>query len=244
MNVGSDAIGAVASRKASSLREIVQSEVERMILDGDLAAGERLNEQKLASQLGVSRGPVREALRALERSGLVTGVVNLGVFVRQVGVEEAVEIYEMRGVVFGFACARLAEKITPGQEGTLAGLVGEMDAAIAAQDPSIYYKSNLRLHDMVMEFAGHGRAAAIYQSLIKESHLLRERSLQPLESMQASNCEHKVILAAIVSGDADAARTAAENHHFKGKRRWLNTLGAQHDRLLGPDSGGIGPGRQ
>ena len=103
MTITSEAINAVANRRASSLTAIVQSELERMILSGELEPGQRLNEQQLASQLGVSRGPVREALRVLERAGLVTGVANLGMFVRQVGIEEAVEMYEMRGVVFGFA---------------------------------------------------------------------------------------------------------------------------------------------
>ena len=100
-----------------------------------------------------------------------------------------------------------------------------MDEAIAVEDRSTYYKYNLRLHDMVMEFAGHERSAAIYQSLVKESSLIRERSLQPVESMQESNSEHKAILAAIAAGDGDAARAAAEDHHIKGKMRWLNTLG-------------------
>ena len=76
-----------------------------MILSGELQAGERLNEQALATRLGVSRGPIREATRALERAGLLTAIVNQGVFVRQLSRDEASEIYDVRGVVFGFACA-------------------------------------------------------------------------------------------------------------------------------------------
>ena len=71
MKVDSDAVGAVARRRAGSLTAIVQAEIERMIISGGLETGQRLNEQQLAVQLGVSRGPVREALRALERAGLV-----------------------------------------------------------------------------------------------------------------------------------------------------------------------------
>ena len=92
MSVTSEAINAVANRRANSLTAIVRSELERMILSGELKSGQRLIEQQLASQLDVSRGPVREALRALERAGLVTGVDNLGMFVRQVGIEEAIEV--------------------------------------------------------------------------------------------------------------------------------------------------------
>jgi DNA-binding GntR family transcriptional regulator len=225
MKVASDAIGAVASRRSSSLAGIVQTEIERMIVAGELEAGQRLNEQQLASQLGVSRGPVREALRALERAGLVSGVANLGMFVRQVGVEEALELYEMRGLLFAFACSRLAEKATAEQKNGLQGLVQQMDDAIANENGTEYYQLNLRFHDVLMDYAGHRRAAYIYQSLVKEGHLLRQRSLQPVESMRESNAEHKEILDAIIAGDAEAAWNSAEEHHRHGKNRWLHTLG-------------------
>ncbi len=221
----SDAIGAITYRKSSSLGAIVQIEIERMIVSGDFEAGQRLNEQQLAARLGVSRGPVREALRALERVGLVTGIANLGMFVRQIGIEEAIEMYEMRAVVFGFACFRLAGSATPKQHGALHDHVAHMDEAIAQRDSSAYFRLNLDFHDLVMDYSGHGRATKIYQSLVKEGRLLRARSLQPVASMRASNGEHKKILELIAAGDGRAARAAAEEHHLEGKRRWLETLG-------------------
>lgn len=227
MKINAEAAGAIAIavRRNGSLTAIVRKELERMIVGGDLKAGERLNEQRLATQLGVSRGPVREALRALEQDGLVTAVVNLGVFVRQVGIDEAVEMYDMRALVFAFACARLARSTDADQQAELAALVAEMDAIIARGDRLEYYRLNLRFHDLIMEFSDHRRATQIYQSLVKEGHLLRQRSLQPVESMRQSNSEHAAILAAIVADDCEAARAAAEAHHMGGKRRWLDTLG-------------------
>jgi DNA-binding GntR family transcriptional regulator len=224
MKVASEAIGAVANRRASSLTAIVQGEIERMIISGDLETGQRLNEQQLASKLGVSRGPVREALRALERTGLVTGIANLGMFVRQIGIEEAIEMYEMRALVFGFACARLAERATAEQKAALCALVGEMDDAIRRKERSEYYQLNLRFHDLVMEYSGHVRATQMYQALVKEGHLLRQRSLWPETSMRQSNEEHVRILDAIVAGDAQAAQRAAEEHHQHGRSRWLGTM--------------------
>jgi uncharacterized protein (TIGR00369 family) len=200
MKVASEAIGAVASRRASSLTAIVQGEIERMIVSGDLAAGQRLNEQHLAVQLRVSRGPIREALRALERAGLVTGVANLGMFVRQVGIDEAVELYEMRAVVFGFACLRLAGRATAEQKDVLRGCVAEMDEAIAVENAPDYYRLNLRFHDLIMEYSAHYRAAQMYESLVKEGHLFRQRSLIPIPAMRESNAEHTQILDAIIAG--------------------------------------------
>jgi DNA-binding GntR family transcriptional regulator len=229
MKIGSEAVGAIASRRSSSLTGIVQREVERMIVAGDLEAGQRINEQHLATRLGVSRGPIREALRALERAGLVQSIVNVGTFVRQVGLEEACEMYDMRAIVFGFACARLAAQATDEQKATLKALVEAMDGAIAAANSTDYYQLNLRFHDLIMGFAGHKRANQIYQALVREGHLFRQRSLQPVASMQESNREHAAMLAAILAGEPEVARRAAENHHQGGKRRWLATLAPQSE---------------
>lgn len=234
MKVASETVGAIADRRSNSLAAIVQREVERMIVSGDLAAGERINEQHLAIRLGVSRGPVREALRALERTGLVQSITNLGTFVRKVGIEEVSEMYDMRAVAFGFACGQLAGRISAKQKRTLKALVAEMDAAIAVGNSSEYYRLNLRFHDLVIEFSGHTRAGQIYQALVREAHLFRQRSLQPVASMQESNAEHAAIVAALYAGDAAAARRVSEEHHIGGKRRWLATLSS---REAGADGG-------
>src|SRR5215831_17391648 len=89
----------IAILRSNSLTALVQKEIERMILSGELTVGAKLNEVAVARRLGVSRGPVREAFRALEESGLVHQEKNRGVFVRQVSVEEAEEIYEVRAAL-------------------------------------------------------------------------------------------------------------------------------------------------
>ena len=79
-----------------SLTMLVQNEIERMIVGGELGAGAKLSENSIAMRLGVSRGPVREALRGIEQTGLVRVEKNRGVFVRQLSLDEADEIYELR----------------------------------------------------------------------------------------------------------------------------------------------------
>ena len=219
-----DAISAIAQRRSRSLTGIVRDELERMILNGELKAGERLNEQGLATRLGTSRGPIREAARTLERDGLVTCIANQGVFVRQLSIEEAVELYELRAVVVGYACGRAAERATGPEKAEIRALVDQMDAAASAEDAARYYDLNLAFHDRLMEISRHGKSAEIYQSLVKEAHLFRRRSLLSPAAMRESNSEHATMVAAIEAGDAASARTAAEKHHFHGKRRWLETL--------------------
>ena len=219
-----DAIAAIALRRTQSLTAIVQKELERMILSGELRAGERLNEQALATRLGVSRGPIREATRALERAGLLTAIVNQGVFVRQLSREEASEIYDVRGAVFSFACQRLASRITQTQKAALQDFVDHMERAIERGDNALYYQLNLGFHDAIMTFTAHGRAQQTYESLIKETHLIRQSSLDTPERMRESNAEHAALVAAMVAGDAETARRLAEAHTLSGRRRWFAAM--------------------
>ena len=89
----------IAIVQSHSLTMLVQRELERMVLTGELAVGKKLNEAELSTRLGVSRGPVRESFRALQETGLVRLEKNRGVFVREISVAEADDIYEIRASV-------------------------------------------------------------------------------------------------------------------------------------------------
>lgn len=221
----------------------VRDELERMILDGEVDAGDRLNENTLAEMLGVSRGPVREAARSLEKEGLVTAVANQGVFVRKLSVAEALELYDLRAMIAGYLCARLAETADEDIRRELRAFVADMDAAIAARDEERYFRINLAFHDRIAEATGSGRAKSLYVSLGKEVQLLRLRVLTGDASLQVSNAEHHRIVAAIEAGDAEAALAEGAQHHTNGKKRLLETLSQQDsydtaDSVFRPDRGG------
>ena len=209
--------------RTRSLSSLVAQEIERLILAGSLAAGERLNEAALATRLGVSRGPVREAVRGLERSGLVVAVRNQGSYVRQVSAEEALEIYDIRAAITGLACARLAETGTAAQLAALRALVKRMEAAWRADEAAAYYAANLDFHAALLEFGGGPRARRLYAELGNELHLYRRRALVQPENMRESNAEHAAILRAIAARDPATARTAGEVHIAGGKRRFQST---------------------
>ena len=221
---GESIVEAISQRRSQSLGALVRDEIERQILSGELAAGTRLNELSIANRLGVSRGPVREAVRLLERDGLVTNIVNQGSFVRQVSIEEASELYDLRAVVVGYACGCLAETITSEGLEELRGLVRQMDESADGDSAGAYYELNLTFHDRLMEMADRNRSATLYRNLVKEAHLFRRRALMSGPAMRESNDEHRQILEALARGDRAAARAAAERHHLNGKRRWLRTM--------------------
>src|SRR5476651_798199 len=113
--------------QSNSLPALVQAEIEQLILRGELAIGQRLNESDLALRFGMSRGPIREALRALEESRLVRSEKNRGVFVREVSVREADEIYDVREALDELIGQRVAERATEHELRELKSVVAEMD---------------------------------------------------------------------------------------------------------------------
>jgi len=216
----------------ASLSERARASVERLILSGEIAPGTRLNEVALAARLGLSRGPLREGLRALERDGLVTaGPAGQGMSVRRLEADELSELYDMRALLQGFILARLAEGAADGAlaPDALPGLrarVAAMAADAEAGDAAGYYAGNLAFHDALNAAAGHRRAAGLYDLLIKESHLARQQSLTRPARMRESNAEHAAMLDAVEAGDAARARALGEAHVARGgKRRWLASIG-------------------
>lgn len=209
-----------------TLTVLVQREIERRILTGVLAAGERLSESGLAADMGVSRGPVREAMRGLQQAGLVEIVANKGVVVRKIGYDEAVDLYDLRGSLFGFMCETVARRRTDKECAILKDKLTEMATAIRADDKETYFRINLEFHAAVVEFSGNKRARAVYEGIAKEMRLFRRRGLSRVENMEASMHEHEAIVEAIVAGRADTARRAGVRHLRNGRDRFLASLDA------------------
>src|SRR5258708_18155484 len=135
---------AIELLQSHSLTTLVQRELERRILAGELEPGAKLTEEDIAGDLNVSRGPVREAFRALEQAGLVRTEKNRGVFVRQVSLAEADEIYTVRAVLEEAACRMLAARIDAAQLSKLRAHVDAMRDALDAHDHDAYARANVR----------------------------------------------------------------------------------------------------
>jgi len=208
----------IAQLQCHSLANVVQAEIERMILDGELGPGAKLTEATLADQLGVSRGPVREAFRMLEEGGLVRTEKNRGVFVRDVPIEEALEIFEVRAVMDLYVGRKLAETAAPAQVRELRQLVEAMDQAVKAGDAKDYHRFNLAFHDRLLELAGNAKLVATYRKLVNELSLFRRQNLTN-ESMAVYSREHRAILKAIASGDPEAAGQAMYQHVMNSRER-------------------------
>jgi phosphonate utilization transcriptional regulator len=192
----------IALLRSASLSSAAQHEIERMILEGELGPGSKLTEAWLSERLGVSRGPIREAFRMLEEAGLVRQEKNRGVFVRDIPLEEALEIYDLRAAMDELVGRRLAETITPEQMKTARAIVEQMDVAARAGDADTYHLLNLQFHDALVGFAGNRKLIGVYRKLVKELALFRRRNLRDQELLPHSAAEHRAILRAIAAGDS------------------------------------------
>ena len=205
-----------------------------MILAGDLAAGAKLNEASVADLLGVSRGPVREAFRALEESGLVRLEKNRGVFVRQISVAEADEIYEVRAALDEWVGRRLAQTATATELKELRNIVDRMDRAAAKNDVDAYYPLNLEFHYRLVELAGNAKLLATYRRLVNELNLFRRQTLAQGGTLPVSAREHRDIVDKIASGNAATAGKALYDHVIGSRERMHRSRPASAPR--GPES--------
>ena len=207
-------------QRPESLSAQVHREVERLVLSGQLEPGSKVNEHNLAEQLGVSRGPVREATRALVQAGLLVAIPARGVFVRELSETEISENYDVRALLTGLMCARAAERRTETVIDGLNRLIIEMDEAIEQRAIVRYYKANLAFHGLIAQISDHACSSRIYDDLIRETHFLRRSLHAPAQT----NEEHRAMVQAIADGDVERARRLGEEHVLHGKKRWLSSL--------------------
>jgi DNA-binding GntR family transcriptional regulator len=213
------------SRRSETLSSLVAEELERMIIRGELQAGDRINESELAQMLNISRGPIREGCRSLEKSNLVRVVTNRGVFVKEMSVTQAAEIYDVRAHLFGLAGRLAARSISLREVGELRAMVAEMQKA---KDIDAYYPLNVAFHSRLVALSGNTRVADLYNGLSKELHLFRRSGLLLRDdSMASSNQEHERIIEALREHCCDLSERTMTDHILAGKARLLDRVKAQ-----------------
>lgn len=215
-----------------SLTARAQAGIENLIMTGELRGGDRVNEIALSVRFGTSRGPIREACRALAQDGLLVAVPNRGVFVRKLDLREALEVYDIRSALDELMGRSIAERITGEQIADLRTLIDAMDEAAAARDMERYYPANLAFHNRLLTLAGNRRLERLYRSLIKELHLFRRKGLLQQGSMAISNAEHRQIVNAIAERDPIAAGVSMKSHVLAAKQRLLAAVEAERSEQL------------
>jgi DNA-binding GntR family transcriptional regulator len=215
-----------------TLVDRVIEELQEMVLAGRLKPGERLVEERLTEYLGVSRPPLREALRALQRDGLVLHSPRRGVIVAPLDAQDVREIYSLR-----WALERLAIDLSvPVEESQLGGLeeaLREMRAAAEARDAEGVVLANWRFHVGLCALPGHRRLLRSYQGLTMQLRICMAMNLRFREQLYGDALEsvgrHESLLARIREGDKQAIFSEIDHH---GDMAFIDRL----ETLIGEES--------
>ena len=194
------------------LRDIIYDDLKMGILTGKILPGTRLLEVELADKMGVSRTPVREAIRRLEKEGLVNIEPRHGAYAAKVSVEDMIEILEVRELMESMAAQLAANRITQEQLDTLLQTENEYQKAVKSGDVEDMIVLDAKFHKQVVE-ASHNRTLCQLIEPLQEI-ALRFRYMYYNDNTRAEKMpsEHERILKALSQGNGEAARKAAEKH--------------------------------
>lgn len=194
------------------LRDVVFNTLRRAILNGQLKPGERLMEVHLANRLGVSRTPIREAIRKLELEGLVIMIPRRGAEVARITEKSLKDVLEVRRALDALSVELACQRISREDLDRLADACGKFERAVREADASVIARADVALHDIIVEATGNQRLQQLVNNLSEQMY--RFRFVYIKEENQHDNlvAEHREIYESILSRDRERAAAAARLH--------------------------------
>lgn len=206
------------------LRDVVFMKLRRAILTGELKPGERLMEIHLANRLGVSRTPIREAIRKLELESLVTMLPRRGAIVAEINEKGLKDVLEVRRAL-DVLCAELAcERISEKEKNDLKQACFAFERATKEGTATEIAAKDVALHDIIVRSTGNDRLIALVNNLAEQMYRYRFEYIKDESQHDQLVIEHKAILDAIIKGDKKAASEAAAIHIDNQERSILNQI--------------------
>jgi len=195
-----------------TLREQVIDHLREEILSSRLEPGAELGEVALARSLGISRGPLREALGQLAAEGLVTMVPRRGAVVTRLTRQEFMDAYQVREALESLAMELAVPRLSTDEKARLHEMCEAMERAAAARDSISFFAVNREFHDLFVRASGNRKLEAVHTQLIAQMGRLLNRSAELRGGLEQSAAEHRAILAAIDADDAALAVRLLEEH--------------------------------
>ncbi|MBL8327320.1 MAG: GntR family transcriptional regulator [Rubrivivax sp.] len=192
----------------------VAERLRQQIFDRQLEPGSWIDEMKLAAQYGISRTPLREALKVLAVEGLVTMKVRRGAYVTEMSREDVRDVYHLLGLLESDAAARVAQQGSDEQLAELQRLHERLERQVRQRDA--FFATNEQFHLLLLTAAGNRWAMQMVTDLRKVMKLNRHHSLFKQGRLAESLAEHRALVKALVSRDAEAARQTMRLHFDNG----------------------------
>ena len=206
------------------LREVVCETLRDAVRRGVLKPGERLMEIQLAEELGVSRTPVREAIRKLEMEGYVIMMPRRGTYIADLSIRDINEVFEIRTSLESLASGLAAERITEDELEKLQRLLVQIGTHIKSGDMESIVRTDTEFHDLLYQASRNTRLVGIISNLREQLTRFRTTSMSFPGRLKATLEEHRNIVEAIAQGDEKAARKAAEHHMEKSEQTLLTSM--------------------
>ncbi len=202
------------------LRDVVFQTLRQAILRGELKPGERLMEIHLAQRLGVSRTPVREAIRKLELEGLVLMIPRKGAVVADITVSDLEDVLEVRMALEELAVKHACRRVTEEQLAQIRRFAGEFKDTLKGDDVAACAQADMKFHEAIYEATGNGRLMQILNNLREQMYRYRMEYLKDKQSHRHLMEEHDDILRALEERDVDlAVRTTAR--HIECQKEYI-----------------------
>lgn len=194
------------------LREIVFEHLRNSIINGDLKPGQRLMELQLAEQLGVSRTPIREAIRKLELEGLVEMIPRKGAYVADLSVKDVLDVLEVRMFLEGLAARLAAERMDEDEIDELRFILIKFDEALKNKDKEGMIEQDNKFHYKIIEGSKNNKLIQIVQGLHEQVQRFRIIYFTEYTSHEDLRRHHKAILNAIANRNPEQAQLSAQTH--------------------------------
>ena len=212
-----------------SLHDELLFRLRELIIDGDLAPGEKVPEKELCARFGVSRTPLREALKVLANEGLVTLTPNRGATVTALTIEELEEAFPVMGALEALSGEMAALRITDSEIAAIRRLHEAMVAHYQRGELAPYFKLNQKIHEAILEAAGNPTLAALHRSLASRVRRARYAANMSAERWAKAVAEHEEMLAALQT-------RAPEGLGLILKRHLANTFETVKETLISDKS--------
>lgn len=197
-----------------ALYEEVAEQLRQRIFRRELEPGSWIDELKIAEEFGISRTPLREALKVLAAEGLVTMKVRRGAYVTEMSEKDLRDVYHLLSLLESDAAGVVAERATPEQQQTLRDLHAELESA--AGNREAFFSVNERFHMALLDMADNRWRSQMAADLRKVMKLNRHNSLFKQGRIEDSLSEHRAILDAMLARDAEGTRRAMQAHFAQG----------------------------
>ena len=195
----------------------VAERLREAIFAHELAPGSWIDEQALAIQYGISRTPMREAIKVLAAEGLITMKMRRGAYVTEVSKSDLNQIFTVLALLEGQACRETAQKATDRQLETLDSIHLKLERAAADRDVELFFDINQTFHDKILEICGNPWMTGVVADLRKVLKLQRRDSLTKRGRLESSLQEHRKLLSALLAKDPALSEQCMKEHLLQGQ---------------------------